>query len=125
MADLLNLHPKVRAAAAQLVKTMREAGYMAMITSGYRSPRAQAVLRRKYETCLARGRPECLPAARPGLSEHNYGLAVDVVTDAPPEHRQYIAESVGLTYAGTADPVHYGAFSFSEWLSLLKQAGIV
>jgi len=55
------------------------------ITSGRRSMRKQAALRKSYEECLARGQfgktAACRwPANRPGDSAHNFALAWDSTT---------------------------------------------
>lgn len=115
VADLLNLHPEMRRRAALLVRVFRAFGYRAIITSGYRSATEQADLYRRF----LRGETR-LPVAQPGHSTHNFGLAVDVVTDAPFWMRAAIARSVGLVFAGSADDVHYDPFGFRLWRQILE-----
>lgn len=123
MADMLNLHPEVRRRAQLLVGFFRRHGYKATITSGYRSAAAQAKLYRAYQQCKGTRKEFCLPAATPGRSTHQYGVAVDIWTDAPPEAREDFAANAGLIYAGKSDPVHYDVFGH-RWPAILSAAGV-
>ncbi len=83
------------------------------IVSGFRSSTEQA---RLYTGFLARritGRGG-LPAAKPGASYHNFGLAVDIST-SPPDALEAVgrwAESCGFRWGGHfGDPVHIDAGS--------------
>lgn len=123
MADLLNLHPEVRRRAQLLVSFFHRQGYKAVITSAYRSPAQQEKLYRAYLACKGTKKEFCLPAARPLRSTHQYGVAVDVYTDAPHAARVEYATQAGLIYAGESDPVHYDVFG-SRWASILAAAGV-
>ena len=118
MADVLNLHPAVRRAAQALLSSVRRAGYTAEITSAYRDPNKQASL---YRDWLA-GRRR-LPVAPPGLSTHQYGFAIDVVSSAPIEVLVDLAQAIGFRWAGPRDPVHFDPFGLELWRRLLRSAG--
>ncbi len=84
-------------------------GIQIRVTSGFRSLQEQRGL---FARLGKRGL-----AARPGLSYHNYGLALDFVTT--PRSAQSLAgelaESLGLRWGGRfrpADPVHIDAGNF-------------
>lgn len=82
-------------------------GYSGTVTSGRRSSTEQAQLYRAY---LARGK-RGLPAAPPGRSAHEYGLALDFeVAEGKnsPRQRQVIAlmQSWGAETVAN-DPVHF------------------
>ena len=124
MPDLLNLHPEVRRRAERLVRYLRQQGYDVTVTSGYRSPKEQEKLYRDYAACQGAKKGFCIPAARPGRSTHQYGLAIDLVTDAPPEAREEYARQSGLVYAGASDPVHYDVFGNARWVQILAAAGV-
>jgi len=66
-----SLHPAVREAASAIVHDLAGDGVRAVVTSGYRSLAKQRALYRRY---LRGG----TPAAPPGQSPHNFGLAVDI-----------------------------------------------
>jgi LAS superfamily LD-carboxypeptidase LdcB len=89
------------------VQVAQENGLGPVVTSAYRSYAQQAVLYRRY---LAGQSP--LPAAPPGHSKHNYGLAVDVDL---PQNRAALAAlgawwtSIGGRWGGMSDPVHFEA----------------
>jgi hypothetical protein len=71
------------------------------VTSVYRSPQAQARLYQRYQQGLSR-----LPAAPPGRSKHQFGLAFDMVVDNP-EALGAVWTSWGGRWGGSRDPVHY------------------
>ena len=73
-----------------------------VVTSGYRSVAKQEQLYRRF---LA-GQSQ-FPAARPGCSLHNYGLAFDMVTDNNPWLGK-VWQSVGGQWF-SSDSVHYQA----------------
>jgi hypothetical protein len=72
------------------------------VTSTVRSRRKQKALYNKY---LAGQSP--FPAARPGTSRHERGLAIDLVTNDPALLGQYWQYYVGGKWAGPKDWVHY------------------
>jgi LAS superfamily LD-carboxypeptidase LdcB len=73
------------------------------VTSVYRSYQRQAVLYDNYRRGLS-----ALPAAPPGRSKHQYGLAFDMVTDNAPALGAFW-ESMGGKFGGVRDPVHFEA----------------
>lgn len=76
-------------------------GFKARVTSAYRSPAKQAWLYKRY---LAGLQP--YPVAPPGTSDHERGLALDVVsTDT--NKLVSLLTSAGLSWLGPADPVHF------------------
>lgn len=104
--DLADLRPPVAARAAAFVTACRAQGIDVLITSTLRDNEAQAVL-------YAQGRTTPglrVTNAKPGQSFHNWGVAFDFVpivagkamwNDAALFRRcGYIAESVGLEWAG-------------------------
>lgn len=78
-------------------------GLQPRITSTYRSIPRQARLYNEYRA----GRRE-LPAAPPGRSLHNYGMAFDMVATDLTGLGELWA-SVGGRWGGPRDPVHFGA----------------
>lgn len=84
-------------------------GWDVDVTSGFRSMEEQERLRRRF----LEGR-SVLHAAKPGCSQHNYGLAVDMVIAGDfwgPRQK-----ALGFEWARqggqwtVADPVHFGVF---------------
>jgi len=108
VANLLALEPEVRSRVEQMIAAVRGAGWYVTVTSGYRSVEEQE---RLYYG------PHILPVAVPGCSTHNYGLAVDLVTDYPDQAG--LAKAFGLIWAGRVDPVHYDVVGWSRWRSLI------
>lgn len=98
------LRPLDRRLVMPLVRTLARAeasGIGWRLTSGYRTIKKQAQLYALYVAGKSR-----FPAAPPGKSKHNFGLAFDVVVsdlDAFVE----IARSEGLRWGGERDPVHF------------------
>lgn len=101
-ARLTGLHPEVRERADWALAVAEYFNVPVTVTSGFRSTEAQARLYRNYQRCLQRGdfgrTPECqFPAAPPGTSAHEYGLAWDSVTE--PEFQDwwtYVREYAGF-----------------------------
>jgi len=62
------LHPKYKAIFARFISDVEKMGYEFIITSGYRSFEKQAQLKAQNPS-----------NATPGLSTHNYGIAIDGV----------------------------------------------
>lgn len=73
------------------------------VASTYRSFSEQQRLYDRYRAGLSR-----YPAAPPGRSFHNYGLAIDMVAARSAELGA-LWQSVGGTYGGSRDPVHFSA----------------
>lgn len=95
------LHPTLAAIKRNLPAVARSNGFSARVTSAYRSHAKQAWLYDRYIRGLQQ-----YPVAPPGTSDHERGLALDVVsTDTPKLVR--LLTSAGLSWAGQADPVHF------------------
>ena len=98
------LVPALRPYASELV---RLAGPTAHVTSVRRSRREQETLYRRYLAGLSR-----FPAAPPGTSKHERGLAFDIYSDDAQLLRQLGAvwESWGGIWGGRFnDPIHFEA----------------
>ena len=104
MATLRGLHPTLRAGIARLQRVARANGIRVRLTSGRRSRRVQWRLYRHYLMGLS-----AYPAAVPGTSKHERGLAVDLT--ASPESLEALGalwESWGGTWGGRFDdPIHF------------------
>lgn len=118
----MSLHPFVQQGMARTVADARRAGMTVVITSRFRSVAKQAALRRKWETGKSR-----FPAARPGLSMHNYGFAFDAVVTQGGTQADLgkIAKRHGLIWAGKKDKVHFDPFGFKLWNRILKIVGLL
>lgn len=99
------LHPTIRTIARNLPAVARQLGFSARVTSGYRSAKKQAALYQRY---LAGLMP--YPVAPPGTSDHERGLAIDVVSTNPDELVALLT-AAGLFWAGPSDPVHFSMVS--------------
>ena len=100
------LSPQMRRGAELLLKVAPALGATsARITSAKRSRAQQAVL---YKNFLA-GKAK-FPAAPPGTSKHEKGMAVDIVVE-PPEAQIALGrwwQEVGGTWGGQfQDPIHF------------------
>lgn len=95
------LHPTLRLISRNLPSVARSLGFQARITSGYRSPKKQAWLYQRYLAGLQQ-----YPVAPPGTSDHETGLAIDVVSTNT-EKLVALLRSAGLSWAGPDDPVHF------------------
>lgn len=105
MATYFGVHSEVAKRGRELVRLFREAtGQPLTLTSGKRSRAKQADLYALYR------RGEGLPAARPGTSAHEFGLALDYSTrrDLYPVMWR-LARSLGFVTLGWHDPVHVEA----------------
>lgn len=114
------MEPEVNRRMNAIAADVRARGIPFRITSTYRSIASQ---KRLYDAWVARGRTG-LPAARPGLSTHEYGLAFDAVF--PREHEQTvvaIARRHGMVWFGPKDRVHFDAFGPTMWNRILRDAG--
>lgn len=96
------LHPGLRPYADYLVRVAQYYGLRPRITSVYRSYAMQQYL---YERYLA-GK-SALPAAPPGRSKHQYGLAFDMVTTNPQVIGEFWKRMGGQWWP--SDPVHFEA----------------
>lgn len=109
------LHPEVRERVAWLLQRAREERLNVTVTSTLRTRAKQEQL---YRAWLARGRTG-LPAAPPGLSTHEYGFAVDLVSDDQPRLVQ-LAECAHLHWGGPGDRVHFDPFGPEAWRRLTE-----
>lgn len=99
--NLSRVHPTLRTIARNLSRVARSQGFDVRITSGYRSYATQAKLYRDYMNGIA-----AYPANPPGQSKHEKGLALDVLSTNV-EALANLLTSVGLVWAGPADPIHF------------------
>lgn len=103
---LRTLAPGFRPWAEALVETLRRHGLAPVVTSAYRSYAQQDLLYRRYLAGHS-----SLPAAPPGRSKHQLGLAVDV--DIPTDRRWLSAAgALWRSWGGRwfeSDPVHFEA----------------
>jgi len=107
MSGTLNqLVPPMVPWAERLLKVAHQLGYGVSVTSVRRSRGLQAKLWRDYQ--LGRSR---YPAAPPGRSKHELGLAFDIVGN--PQHLAHLGriwESWGGIWGGHFnDPIHFEA----------------
>jgi D-alanyl-D-alanine carboxypeptidase len=112
------LNPEVHRRVTRLLAAARRAGLRVEVTSTVRTSAEQ---KRLYDAWIARGQTG-LPAAPPGTSTHEYGIAVDLYVYPPgtPEQLGALAECQGLHWAGPTDRVHFDPFgnaAWKEWLS--------
>lgn len=98
---MAGLNPALAKIARNLPRVAAAQGFQARVTSGYRSRSKQTALYRRY---LAGLQP--YPVAAPGTSDHEKGLALDVVSTNTAKLVALLA-SVGLYWAGPSDPVHF------------------
>lgn len=97
----MGLHPTLARIKRNLPGVARELGFSARVTSAYRSRSKQAWLYNRWLQGLQE-----YPVAPPGTSDHERGLALDVVSTNPDELVRLLTE-VGLFWAGPSDPVHF------------------
>lgn len=100
-ANISGLHPALRRVAQNLPRVARLNGFNVRVTSGYRSPAKQRALYIDY----INGRSQ-YPVSPPGTSYHEKGLAIDVLSDNT-NALVSLLTSVGLTWAGPDDPIHF------------------
>ena len=101
---------------------LRALGIPFAITSTWRSYASQEAL---YEAYVARGRTG-LPAARPGLSTHEYGIAFDASFPVGKEAIvSRVAKTHGMVWFGSRDRVHFDLFGPTAWNALLRRLGML
>jgi hypothetical protein len=106
MNSWAGLDPRFTPWARWLYNVAEFWGLHPRLISGYRSIQEQSELYAKYQECLRRG-GKCTPAAVPGDSRHNYGLAIDLGSDDP-ARLGALWKSVGGRWGGDfGDPLHY------------------
>jgi len=109
MATLNGLHPQLVPWAKWLLEVGRYYDSRLVATSGFRDMYKQARLYQAYQ----RGESQ-IPAAPPGRSLHNYGLAfdlarvgVDPLSDPLLMWLGALWVQVGGAHGGQVDPVHF------------------
>jgi len=95
------VHPFLRKIAYNLPRVAKAQGWTARVTSGYRSYETQKKLYLEYLAGRA-----LYPANPPGQSKHEKGLALDIVSNND-QALVNLLTSVGLVWAGPADPIHF------------------
>jgi len=101
MPNFAKLNPHFKPYAKALYHVARKNGLHPVFTSGFRSIRRQTEL---YDRFLRGEHP--FPVAPPGHSLHNYGLAMDLVSDNN-EWLGKVWEHWGGRYGGTSDWIHF------------------
>lgn len=115
---MAGLNPTLRTIVRNLPSVAKSLGFSARVTSAYRSSKKQAQLYQRYLQGL-----QPYPVAPPGTSDHEKGLAIDVVSTNPPELVRLLT-SVGLFWAGESDPVHFSLVTHHPQITA-KLPGIV
>lgn len=69
------------------------------------------------------------PAAKPGTSTHEYGLAFDLIAVDPSKQELLglLGEAIGLTWGGRwrkVDPGHFQLVTVADWRAILRSAGV-
>src|SRR5260370_11199995 len=102
--SLRDLAPHTRPKVSAWLASLRDAGVQGQITSTRRSRLEQTRLWKRFVSGQS-----ILPAAPPGSSKHELGLAIDIVfpTDEGFATAVDAAEEFGLRWAGPDDPVHF------------------
>jgi len=95
------LDKRLAAVKRNLPSVVRSLGFDARVTSAYRSRSKQAWLYNRWLAGL-----QSYPVAPPGTSDHEKGLALDVVSTNP-QKLVSLLTSAGLSWAGPDDPVHF------------------
>ena len=95
------LNPFLAAVKRNLPRVARSMGFNARVTSGYRSRARQLWLYNRWLRGLQQ-----YPVAPPGTSDHERGLALDVVS-TDPQKLVALLTAAGLSWAGPSDPVHF------------------
>lgn len=110
MSLLDTLDPILKGAAQQLFDVAVLAGVNPRVTSAFRTYAKQKSL---YEAYI-QGRSK-YPAAPPGRSAHEYGLAFDMVVDGASNQVDcgILWNSWGGDYGGEEDPIHFQYPGFS------------
>ncbi len=111
---MAGVNKQVAAVVSAMKKAAKAQGFSIKQTSGWRS-------REKQEQLFAASATNPFPVAKPGTSQHEYGLAVDLVAN-PYDLQSVIAswwQSVG-GYWSAADPIHFAVFDPTTWRALLS-----
>lgn len=118
---LANLHPKFAPAVRYLVEEAEAMGIPVTITSGYRSVEEQRRVCADLKERERKGHGR-FPCATPGLSAHQYGLAVDMMGGNGFASREHAAlaelgEAMGFARV-RGDPPH---FEHPAWRAIYPQ----
>lgn len=115
MPSLSRLQPAFRQQLTAFLSRVSGSGIRYRVTSTYRTRAEQTRLWRLWQSGRSR-----YPAAAPGRSAHEYGVAADVVfgargqVESPLEAVVSMAREAGLVWGGAADPVH---FVSADWFA--------
>lgn len=114
------LDPDLEAAKQELLAYATGQGYGPVITSEVRSYWKQKELWQRYIS----GRAQ-FPAARPGHSAHNWGLAFDMALGVPAyDDLGAVWRSWGGGWGGSSDPVHFELPGSTAWAQQLSEIEI-
>ncbi len=109
MAALNDLHPQLVPWAKWIYKTGKQYDGRLVVTSARRSPAKQQRLYDRWRTGKS-----AIPAAPPGRSLHEYGLAfdlarigIDPLSDPLLNWLGRVWEHYGGQHGGSRDPVHF------------------
>lgn len=115
MASLRDLDDRYWPFASQLFRIMHAYDSRFVITSARRTPQQQQQLYDRMLKAKAAGEPYFL-TNRPGTSQHERGMAIDVVRfGIDPRQDELLAafgaawRAAGGVWGGVNDPVHFGA----------------
>jgi hypothetical protein len=106
------LAPGFRQDAQAWLRHLEGFGIQLRVTRAKSSRMTQARLYREYQAAVARGEPH-LPAAPPGHSQHEKGMAFDMVVTGGPVTleqigRAWASAGQGRRWGGAfSDPVHF------------------
>lgn len=112
--SLLSLEPSTRASYRRALAQLRTQGVHVITTSTRRTKNEQRVLFRKFVTGQSK-----FPAALPGSSTHEIGIAIDLVPETPgtlPTIASVMAIH-GFKWAEARDCVH---FTYRPDLALIR-----
>jgi len=104
MNSMRGVDPVLAFYAEQLIAWAASVGLGPQLTSGRRSGSEQKKLYERYISGHS-----ALPAAPPGKSKHEFGLAVDIIANSMPALNLMgtVWRAWGLTWGGARDPVHF------------------
>jgi LAS superfamily LD-carboxypeptidase LdcB len=113
MPSVTQLDPQLAPWARYLLDVAQYNGLRVQVTSTRRTRAQQELLWQRYQACGRSGGGGCLPAAPPGSSAHEHGLAFDLIVNGDyrgpaQEALGRFWEGLGGRWAGAADPVHFG-----------------
>jgi hypothetical protein len=99
--SLSKLNPKLKKIATNLPGVAKQLGFEAKVTSAFRTKAKQKKLYEDYKA----GKSQ-FPAAPPGTSDHEIGMAIDVVSTNQ-DALVSLLTSAGLYWAGPSDTIHF------------------